>query len=75
MAKRDILAQMRQSNKIVHTIRTRDATPLIASRKVRRVVIQPPPRKGYVAVSITAIGRRVTDGSGQTNPTEESEQT
>ncbi len=68
MTKRSILAEMQQSDQVVHVIDAKAAEPLLAAKLVRRVTIDPPAPKGKIAVNLTSAGRGAT---APANPTEE----
>jgi len=53
----DHLARMKQSTQVVHVLKRADAQPLLDAKLVRRVSIQPPPKRGKVAVNLTVLGR------------------
>lgn len=57
MSHSKIIREMQESDQVVHVIRSRTATELIADRLVRYVTVQPAPPKGQTAVSLTALGK------------------
>lgn len=53
-----ILAELHQSKDVVHVMSEKRVKGLIQDGFLRRVTIQPAPRKGLVAVNLTMKGKR-----------------